>query len=263
MPGERNRTIHTCGTSNATALTVRSASFIHDAVIEVLDGHGIEDADGSMAALIKALIVHGATWGDAAGIIKAATLNGRHWMEVQKEIARCLGYGRPDFKKSIECTATRATAIGFGTISKDERHEYRLPLPTSLSGLDCWRRLTITLAWFSPISLENRKYRKASLSFEPGDIDKVGGKRTEANWQQVKNGTLQHEIIEGEEVCTFLENEYLVIPIQCREDAGPLDVDVPYGLAVSLEVKDEVGIPLYDEIRSLIEVSIREPVRAA
>lgn len=263
MPGERNRTVYTCGTSNANALVVRSASSIHDAVMDVFEEHRIENADDSLAAVIKALIVHGASWGEMAQVIEATILNGRHWMEVKKGIARFLGYGRPDFQKAIECTATRATAIGYGSISKDERHEYRFPLPPSLSGLDCWRRLTVTLAWFSPISLDNRKYRKAALAFEPKDIDKaIGGKRAEALWQQVKNGTLQHEIIQGEEVRAFQENEYIVIPVQCREDAGPLDVAVPYGLAVSLEVKEEVGIPLYEEIRSLIEVPIREPVRA-
>ena len=262
MPGERNRTIYTCGTSNATALAVRSASFIHDAVMDVFEEHEIENVGDSLAALIKALIVHGASWGEMAEVIEATILSGRHWMEIKKEIARCLGYGHPDFQKSIECTATRATAIGYGVISKDERHEYRMPLPPCLSGLDCWRRLTVTLAWFSPISLDNRKYRKAALTFEPKALDKaIGGKRAEAQWQQVKNGTLQHEIIEGEEIRTFLENEYLVIPIQCREDAGPLDVGIPYGVAISLEVKEDVGLPIYEEIRSLIEVPIRELIR--
>lgn len=60
----------------------------------------------------------------------------------------------------------------------------------------------------------------------------------------------------------FQENDCLVIAVQRREDAGPLDVDVPYGLAVSLEVKAEAGIDLYEEIQSLIEVSVREAVRA-
>jgi hypothetical protein len=263
MSGERNRTTYTCGTSNATALATRGAAFIHDAVLEVLAEHGIERADDTMAALIKALMVHGASWGKAAGVIEAAVLNDCHWMEVKKGIARCLGYGRPDFRKSIACTATRATAIGHGTIAKDQRHEYRLPLPPSLSGLGCWRRLTITLAWLTPINLDNRNYRKAALTFEPKDIDQViGGKRAEALWQQVRNGTLQHEIIEGEEVRAFQEGESLVIPVQCREDAGPLDVDVPYGLAVSLEVKEGVSIPLYEEIQSLIRVPVRAPVRA-
>lgn len=263
LPGERNRTIYTCGTSNATALATRGAAFIHDAVLEVLGDHGIEDADDSMAALIKALMVHGASWGEAAEVIEAAILAGRNGTEVKKEITRCLGYGRPDFRKSIECTATRATAIGYGAISKEQRHEYRLPLPPSLSALDCWRRLTITLAWLSPISVDNRKYRKAALAFEAKEMaTAIGGKRAEVDWRQVRNGTLQHEIIEGADVVAFQENDCLVIAVQCREDAGPLDVDVPYGLAVSLEVKAEVGIDLYEEIHSLIEVSVREAVRA-
>jgi hypothetical protein len=117
-------------------------------------------------------------------------------------------------------------------------------------------------AWISPISVENRKYRKAALAFEATETAKAGcSKRVEAQWQQVRNGTLQHEIFEGAEVRAFQEGEDLVIPVECREDAGVLDVDVPYGLAVSLEVKEEVGIPLYEEIKSLIEVSIRETVR--
>ena len=232
-------------------------------MIEVLGNHGIEDAEDFMAVLIKALMVHGASWGEAAEVIEAAILSGRNGTEIKKEIARCLGYGRPDFLKSIECAATRATAIGFGAISKDQRHEYRLPLPPSLSALDCWRRLTITLAWLSPISLDNRKYRKAALTFEAKEMaGTIGGKRSEVDWHQVRNGTLQHEIIEGAAVVAFQENDCLVIAVQCREDAGPLDVDVPYGLAVSLEVKAEVGIDLYEEIRSSIEVAVREAVRA-
>lgn len=262
-PGDRTRTTYTCGTSNANALAVRGASFIHDAVMAVLEDHGLENTDTSTAALIKALMVHGASWGTGAEIIKAALLAGCHWTEVKKGIARCLGYGHPNFAKAIECTSTRATAIGYGVISKDQRHEYRLPLPPSLSGLDCWRKLTITLAWLTPISVDNRKYRKAALAFEATEpAAAIGGKRKEAQHQQVRNGTLQHEIIEGEEVRAFQEGENLLIPVQCREDAGPLDVDVPYGLAVSLEVKDEIGIPLYEEIQGLIDISIREPVHS-
>jgi len=262
--GDRTRTTYTCGTSNANALAVRGAAFIHDAVMQVIEEQGLDNYDNSIAALIKALVVHGASWGDAADMIEDAVLNGMHSTEVKKGIARCLGYGRPDFTKSIQCTASRATAIGYGVITKDQRHEYRLPLPPSLSGLDCWRRMTITLAWLSPISLDNRKYRKAALTFEATETAAaVGGNRVGAQWQQVRNGTVQHEIFEGTEVRAFQEGECLVIPVQCREDAGTLDVDVPYGLTVSLEVKEDVGIPLYEEIQSLIEVSVREAVRTA
>lgn len=260
--GDRTRVVYTCGTSNAAALTVRGASFIYDAIMEVFETQREAYIDESIAPLLKALIVHGASWGEAAGLIESTILNGLHWMEVKKGIARCIGYGRPDFSKSIECATTRATAIGYGVISKDERHEYRLPLPPSLSGLDCWRRLTITLAWLSPINVDNRKYRKAALTFEATKTaEDVGGKRTEAQHQQVRNGTVQHEVIEGNDVKTFQEHESLVIPVQCREEAGPLDVGIPYGVAVSLEVKEDVGIPIYDEIREMIGIQVREEVR--
>jgi hypothetical protein len=262
MPGEKNRTIYTCGTSNATALTTRAACFIYDAIQGILGVNGIANADPSLAALIKALIVHGASWGEAAEVIENSILHGLHATEVKKGIARYLGYGRPDFRKSLECTTTRATAIGFGTISKNQRHEFRFPLPPSLSGLNCWRRLTITLAWLSPISTYNRKYRKAALTFEAKDMDKaIGGKRAEAQWQQVLNGTLQHEIIEGKRVVAFQENDHILIPVQCREDAGVLDEDVPYGLAISLEVKEEIAIQIYEEVKNMIEIAIREQVR--
>jgi len=263
-PGDRTRTIYTCGTSNANALAVRGASFIHDAVLEVLEEQGVDNYDDSIAALIKALLVHGASWGNAAEVIGNVLRVGKASSELKKEIARCLGYGFPNFSRSIECAATRATAIGLGVIAKDQRHEYQLPLPPSMSGLDCWRRLTITLAWLSPINVDNRKYRKAALAFEATNAaENVGGKRIEAQWQQVRNGTLQHEIIEGAQVRAFQEGAFLLIPVQCREDAGPLDVDVPYGLAVSLEVKEEVDIPVYEEIQALIAVSVRETIRVA
>lgn len=235
---------------------------LHDAVVDVLNGQGIENSDDPMAALLKALMVHGASWGEAAEVIQAAILAGRNGTEAKKEIARILGYGRPDFQKAIECTASRATAIGYGMISKDQRHEFRLPLPPSLSALDCWRRLTITLAWLSPISVDNRKYRKAALTFEATEMAAtIGGKRAEVEWHQVRNGTVQHEIIEGQDVVAFQENDCLVIGVQCREDAGPLDMEVPYGLAVSLEVKEEVGIDLYEEIQELVQVAVRQTVR--
>lgn len=110
--------------------------------------------------------------------------------------------------------------------------------------------------------MDNRKYRKAALAFEATELAKeVGGSRVEAQWQQVRSGTVQHEIMEGQEVRAFQEGQHLVIPVQCREDAGQLNEDVPYGLAVSLEVKEDVDVPLYEEVRSLVEVAVREAVR--
>ncbi len=259
-PGEINRVVYSRGTSNATALATRSVCLIYDALELLFEDYIIDFPSDKIAPLLKALLVHSASWGESKELLqRALMLTGGH--QIKKEIARYLGYGIPDIQKAVECAINRATAIGWGTIEKDQRHEYRFPLPPSLSGLSEWRRLTVTLAWFSPIAPDNRKYRKAALSFETTGVDhEVGGSRQEAQWQQVKNGTVQHEIIEGNKVVTYQQGQVLTIAVQCREDAGPLDVSVPYGLAVSLEVKEDVAIPIYEEIRAGIEIVLQEQI---
>lgn len=262
-PGEINRAMYTRGTSNATALASRSAGLIYDVLEELGVGSNIEIPNNCVAPIIKALLVHGASWGAAAEFISSELKLKGH--AKRKEPARFMGYGIPDIQKSLNCTMTRATAIGFGAIEKDKRHEFRFPLPQGLSGMDVWRRLTITLAWLSPIGVENRKYRRAALAFDPKGLDdQIGGSRNEAQWQQVKNGTVQHEIIEGTDVVAYLEGlgDELLIPVQCREDANPLDAEIPYGLAVTLEVKEEVEIYIYEEVRTAIEIAVREHLSA-
>ncbi len=121
------------------------------------------------------------------------------------------------------------------------------------------RRLTVTLAWFRPINSANRKYRKANLSIEP-PTDIIGIKRINADWQQVKNGTVQHEVLEGSEVISFQDGDVIQIPVVCREDAGNLDEEVFYGLAVTLETAEGVDLPIYEEIKDRIRIPIQEQI---
>jgi len=174
----------------------------------------------------------------------------------KRRFARYLGFGDPEFDRVLECTAQRATTIGYGVIKKDERHEFFLPLPPCLKDLKEIRRLIVTLAWFSPINPGNRKYRKASLCL---DIEQSKSKcavnRKEADGHQVKNGTVQHEILEGKkQIRELSDGDNLIIPVICREDANSLDEEVFYGLAVTLEVSDTIDVPLYDEIRDRIAI---------
>ncbi len=171
-----------------------------------------------------------------------------------------MGYGVPDISRVVLCTENRATAIGFGEIIEDDKHEFIFPLPPSLSGVNDWRRLTVTMAWQSPINPSNRQYRVAALKVVPPQKGGVGGERAEAWHHQVIRGTVQHEIFEGEEVLSLQQGDNIVIPVECREDASSLEVSVPYGLAVTLEVKEGIDIPVYDEIREGIELAIAEQI---
>src|SRR5439155_19272641 len=115
------------------------------------------------------------------------------------------------------------------------------------------RRLTFTLAWFSPINPHSRAYRCARLWLSIPD-ETLATKRAQADHRSVKNGTLQHEIWEGDQAAPFATGTSLIIRVNCREEAGKLLGPVRYGLAVSIEAAVELGLPIYEEIRQAIEI---------
>jgi hypothetical protein len=115
-----------------------------------------------------------------------------------------------------------------------------------------WRRLTVTLSWFSPIHVAHRKYRRAALWFDP-PANPLVVKRRGVHWQAVRRGTLQHEVLEGDQdAINILPGATLDVPVSCFEDAGPFEGAIPYALAVTLEVAAGVNIRVYDEVRARI-----------
>lgn len=255
-PGETNRHVYTRGTSNSSALASRGAAQIFEILDELREKNDYNIPEEKIAILLKTLLAHSASWGESQNLLEKCLKNNNNAGQFKKILSRYLGFGIPNIQRVLECTAQRATAIGFGEINKDEKHEFRLPLPTGLSGSSEMRRLTITLAWFSPVNPDNRKFRKANLSFEPPQ-EKIGVSRKEVDWQQVKNGTIQHEILEGKESISHEDDAQLVIPVVCRDDAGTLDETVHYGLAVTLEVSEKIDIQVYEEIREKLKVPIK------
>jgi len=256
-PGDTNRYVYLRGTSNAAALATRGAARISEVLKELKEKYNYDIPEENTAALIKTLLVHSASWGNSTGIFEKIFTDVINKQQLRKRISRYFGFGVPDIGRVLECTSRRATAIGSGVIQKDEKHEFRLPLPPSLNDFREIRRLIVTLAWFSPINPDNRKLRKASLSFDPKNKVNIGVERKEADWHQVKNGTVQHEIFDGNRAVSFQDGDSLVIPVICKEDAGGLDDEIHYGFAVTLEVSEKIDIPLYEEIKERIRIPIR------
>jgi hypothetical protein len=91
----------------------------------------------------------------------------------------------------------------------------------------------VTLAWLSPIHPRHRNYRGAALCFDI-ENEKLATKREDADWRCARNGTVQHEIFEGERAAAFAEDETMVIRVNCRADANSLEGTVRYGLVVSI-----------------------------
>jgi hypothetical protein len=255
-PGETNRHVYTRGTSNSAALASRGAAQIFEVLDELREKNDYSIPEEKIAILLKTLLAHSASWGKSQNLLEKCLKNYNNARQFKKTISRYLGFGIPNIQRVLECTAQRATAIGYGEINKDEKHEFRLPIPTGLSGSNELRRLIITLAWFSPVNPDNRKFRKANLSFEPPQ-EKIGVFRKEVDWRQVKNGTIQHEILEGKESIVYEDDAHVKISVVCRDDAGTLDETVHYGLAVTLEVSEKIDIQVYEEIRERLKVPIK------
>jgi hypothetical protein len=76
-----------------------------------------------------------------------------------------------------------------------------------------------------------------------------------------QRGTVQHEILEGEEATAYGDGRSIQIPVNCRAQTGKLDEIIPYALAISLEVAPRTPIPIYDQIRARLRVpvAIRAP----
>lgn len=262
--GKINDTVFTRGTSNSTALASRAAIKIHEMLEDIRQTVEFGDnlTDRFITLLIKALLVHGAGWGNAVKVLEEVIRRPNDHGFRDKQVPRYLGYGFFNEGRVLNCTDQRVTLLGFCKIKKDEGQIFQIPLPPSLSSKKVKRRLAITLAWFSPINASNQKYRQAQLWFNPPQ-DKLGIKRSEADWQAVQRGTVQHEILEGENASPFLGNDMLEIKVSCREDAGglPSTTEISYALVVTLEVAQGVNIPVYNEvrerIRSLVPVQTR------
>lgn len=258
--------VSTRGTSNSTALATRGAVQIHDMLIALREQQREAIPDNLTSVLMKTLLVHGARQSDTAkASIERALKTAANSRTFKTVHARYLGYGAVGVERVLTCTDQRATVLGCGEISENQIHEYDFPLPPSLSESRIWRRLIITLTWLTPINPGHRNLREAKLELTSGSTnwEKTPFKleRTDGEFNQVKRGTVQHEILEGNKsISTFQDGDSIKIRVVCKKDATDrLDDIIPYGLAVTLEVKED--IPIYQEIQNKIRQQVPVGIR--
>ena len=258
-PGHQGAVRHSSGTSNATALISRACGFLYDLLDELRQELGGEIIDQFPRAVwLKALIAHGAEWGEAGSILTEILKNENNSRQFKEYVTRLLGYGAVHINRVQECTARRVTALSGGTLREDESHIHRFPLPPSLSDRRGHRRLAITLAWLSPVNQRHQAWRRADLWFVPPK-DTLRVDRQQADWRAVQRGTLQHEILEGEKAGVFVVDANLEIQVSCRANAGILEDEIPYALAITLEVAEELGVDIYDEVRNAVHATQIRP----
>jgi hypothetical protein len=261
LSGELVAITYSCGTSNAAALATRSLNAVFD-ILESLtiDAAGSPFPDAQYhPVLAKALLVHAAGWHELASTMRAALrLSG---YDVRPELTRLLGYGPVRGERLATADRVRVVLLGAGSINRDQRQTFRFPLPMALSASRDWRRLTITLAWLSPVNARSQKYRMARLWFKP-PRDQLAVASVEADHRAVEKGTVQHQVLEGDDAVAFVEGTQLAIDVDCRADAGSLPSPVRFGIAASLEVSSNARVDVHGDVLVRLRQQVRERARA-
>ena len=257
MPEQLDNTAHQAGTSHATAIISHGAGHIFEMLEDIRSDNGDISSSEYDAVLIKTLLIHSASHGENSKAYMHLK-NPINKQRIKKYLSRYIGYGNVDIERVLACARTRATAVGCGHIREEARHRFIFPLPASTSVQD-YLRLTVTLAWFSPVNPHHLGWRRARLFFASDALKgEHGHKRQEADWQQVRKGTVQHEIFELKK--SNLPGNSLEIFVQCTADAGALDGEIPYGLAVTLEIAEQETLNLYQMVKENIRQQIRPSI---
>ncbi len=255
--GELDRTLHARGTSNSTALASRWAAFLLDVINKLrMQPGGDKLLPEYDVVLLKTLLVHGADWTDAGRFYESILQNPSR-RALTDYVSRFLGYGSANVAKVIACTDQRITVLGVGQLKDGEGEEFLFPLPPSLSAVTEKRRLTVTLAWLTPVNCVRQNYRIAHLWFDPKNNLALG--RVCADRHAVQRGTIQHEVLEGEKAVDFYDGENIAIKVNCRADAGKITEPIRYSLAVTLEVAEEVNLPIYQEVKDRLRIRVPIP----
>lgn len=260
-----NHAVRTSGTSNAAALTTRRAiqlTSLLDILRSEADGHALDE--DRTAVILKAMLVHGASWGNWQAILDQV-FDGpddgqQRWRRIKRACAQFLGYGPVDFDRGNVCSDQRVIMLGSDQLEANKAHVYRIPLPPALHAQTVSRRLTITLAWLSPTNPRHRQYRAADLWFDPPCHD-LRMSRRDADHDSVTRGTIQHEILEGRSAIAINMGDTIPIQVNCRPDGTTrLPALIPYALMVSLEVAEPIGVSIYDQSQVAME-ALREASR--
>ena len=206
-----------------------------------------------VAVLIKAMLAHGASWNGwdkmFQGVLNISGTNAKNALH------RYLGYGEPDVDKVKECTKEQVTLIGFGDIAQDKAFIYSIPIPIEFHEKRLKRKLTVTLAYLSPIHPSSIKYREKQVWMTINNGNSLIGSRVEYDYHAVQRGTLQHEIFENNSIEVWDIDESIELKINCRGCASENNPEmlIPYALFATFEMAPDCGVEVYQKVVTKVQ----------
>jgi hypothetical protein len=256
----------TNGTSAAAALASRACHEIHDA-LEAAYGDGFSSlGQAERATLLKALLVHTASWPLATAQFIKETLgpaNSKLHVRQKDNIRRFLGYGFANANAAISCTEDRATFWATGNLPREQAVTVQVPVPNCINGEAQLHALLGTLAWFTPVLPGRQSYRAVRLTLtESDDLSalRVESSRIQPDHNQSRRGTVFSRRWEGSEAPIIGANQVVTLTVQREPDQGSIiDEDIPFALAVTLTMPGNIQI--YDQVRARLAITPRVGIR--
>ena len=258
----------TIGTSAATALATHTAHRAFDALEDAYPELIGQMQLSHRAALLKALVVHAASWRGSENFIRSVVdplqeLHHEHW---RREVCRHLGYGFVDPDEAVACTADRATMWATGSLGPEGSMTFDVPIPEVFGRSAGPREVRATLAWFAPTRPGHLAYRAVKLRIPALGPDAltvagVGTVTEQPTNAQSESGTVIHRRWHNAQIGSEPGSSTIPIQVQREKDQGtPIDEEIPFGLAVTVEMPNVVQV--YDQVLARIQVQPRVRVRA-
>lgn len=231
------------GTSAATGLVAHEAAQVAELLRFETEGGVVSLPYIGVAT--KALLLNSATWHDAPEHL-AEVLDTDQ--DLRPFATRYLGYGVLRDDAVAIGSPDRVTVLGVGAVAAESSQVLDLPIPVSLNGLRVWRRVSATLAWFTPINVSNRQYRVGRLWFGLDNPNVLGLSRREAEWRAARRGSSQHEVFEGSTAAVISSDTFLRVRVNCAAQAARLANPVRFALALTIETAPGTAVPLHNDV---------------
>lgn len=255
----------TSGTSASAALASRTCHQIHDALESAYGDTFRSLSHAQRATVLKALLVHTATWPQATSELIKQVLgpsDNRQHVRQKDNIRRFLGYGLVDAEAAISCAEDRATFWASGILSREQAVTIQVPIPVCTNGQARPHKLQATLAWFTPVLAGRQSYRAVRLKLiEPDEIFslRIDAARTQPDRNQGRCGTVFSRHWDGAQAPIIGDNHFLTLTVQREPDQGVIiDDPIPFGLAVTYTMPGIMQI--YEEVRARLAVVPRVDV---
>jgi Subtilase family len=256
-------------TSGAAALGTRASHFVHDSLLSAYPQVYGELSTRFKALLIKALLLHRCSIDEEARALVRAVFGpsgkNKHAKRADN-VFRVFGYGVPALDEVTACLENRATLWGTGSLTEDSGLLFKLPLPDCLSGHHGFRKVSVTLTWFSSVTPGRRAYRSERLIVEEptnAHLRQIVTNACEhqADKNRVSRGTVFSRAWHGKSSRNFVKDAVFEVRIVRKPDnLDDLPIATDFACVATLEAENR--IPIYDEIKAkiLIKPQLAVPI---